>query len=97
MGEFEMRNKQGVRSLAGFEVQVTSRFFIEYREGSKFIKIEYEIGMNGGNHGILYSPDAFEKWNTGELVPQEDRKRIKDNFHRAMNFQGVPAIAETAE
>lgn len=90
MGAFTWLNKQGVRSSAGFEVQSTGRFTIEYREAGRVITVDVESGFQGGPC-IIINDNAFERWGHSSVRNSpEEQARLLRNFKEAMAFQGVP-------
>jgi len=97
---FTWLNKQGVRSDAGFEVQFIERFCVEYREANRTMSIECEPGMSNGEPCTLISPDCFTKWDDmpdSTALSPDEQKRIEENFREAMEFQGVPVLAQYPE
>lgn len=87
---FKWLNKQGVESDAGFVVQVTDRFLIEYREGIKMITVDVEPGVfPDGKFCVIISEDSFCKWDGGFPIAKEKQAQILKNFTEAMEFQNV--------
>jgi hypothetical protein len=87
---FRWLNKQGVRSSDGFEVQFTSRFTVEYREGRRIKVLEVEPIVVAGRQGVGIKRNSFERWDNS-AVPNspEEQARLLGNFRRAMEFQGL--------
>ena len=95
---FTWLNKQGVTSDAGFEVQVTARFNVEYREAGKVMSIYVESSIHDGQPCILLYPDAFDRWDgdaPGVRLAADERERIQQNFTEAMLFQGLKTVVES--
>ena len=94
---FSWLNKQGVRSNAGFEVQFTGRFTVEYREGAKKIAAPVEDGFSAGRAIVIISPGAFSKWDepfAALKISAEKEREILQNFIAAMEFQGLGVSVE---
>ncbi len=87
---FTWLNKQGVRSSEGFEVQCTSRFTIEYREGRRLKVIDVERVLVAGKPGVGIKASTFERWDNSS-VPNSpaEQARLLRNFRAAMEFQGM--------
>lgn len=87
---FTWLNKQGVRSSEGFEVQRTSRFTVEYREGRRIKTIDVEPGIAAGRPSLTISPNCFEYWDNSSIPnSREEQARLIMNFRAAMEFQGL--------
>jgi hypothetical protein len=87
---FTWLNKQGVRSSDGFEVQCTSRYTIEYREGMFRKVIDVEPIVVGGQSGVGISRGVFERWDNASVRNSEaEQERLLRNFRAAMEFQGL--------
>ena len=87
---FSWINKQGVRSLEGFEVQFTGPFTAVYREGSRHLVVDVEGGANGL---IDFNAKAFEKWaNSSMINSPEEQKRMLKNFLAALEFQNLKGM-----
>ncbi|MEO3689849.1 hypothetical protein [Roseateles paludis] len=87
---FTWINKQGVRSAAGFEVQSTGRFTIEYREGARRLVVDVEPS---GNDAIGFDPACFNRWlNSAERISDSTKEQMIQNFLDALQFQGLRGI-----
>jgi len=87
---FTWLNKQGVRSSEGFEVQRTSRFTIEYREGRRIKVIDAEPVIVAGKPGVSIKANTFERWdNSSASNSPDEQARLLKNLRAAMEFQGV--------
>jgi len=94
---FHWLNLQGVRSDEGFEVQCIHRFAFEYREGGRIATVESEDGMLGGVEPvIIIDPTAFDRWDDGAIIPEEEKGRLLENFRLALEFQGLGLKVEKA-
>lgn len=87
-------NKQGVRSDTGFVVQFTGRFTATYQEGRNTVTLYVEDGIKEGKPCIIVTPNAFERWDDGTLIPSNKRKELFDNFKKALNFQGLGMVVD---
>ena len=94
---FTWLNKQGVRSTRGFEVQFTGRFSVEYREGTRTIKLYVEDGLFGGLPCISLDPDAFRHWDDGQRITAERQVEMFESLKEAMEFQGLKMVVERGE
>ncbi len=95
--EFSWLNLQGVRSDRGFEVQCIDRFAFEYREAGRVVTIESEDGLLGGAvPAIIVDPTAFDRWDDGRPIPEEEKERLLENFRLALEFQGLALAVERA-
>jgi hypothetical protein len=97
---FTWLNKQGVRSDRGFEVQFTSRFDAEYREGGRVVSLYVEAGVSGGLQCIIVDPSAFERWDgdpPSVTIPAAEQARLFQNLREAMEFQGLKLAVEKGE
>ena len=94
---FTWLNKQGVQSDRGFAVQFTARSAAEYREADKVVTLAVESGLTGGAPCIIVDPKAFDRWDSGELIPPHERARLFQNLKEAMEFQGLQLTIEAAE
>ena len=84
---FSWINKQGVKSSEGFEVQFTSRFTAEYREGNHYLVLNV---ADGGNGAIDFDSKEFVKWaNSSVSNSPEEQARMLKNFLAALEFQGL--------
>jgi hypothetical protein len=90
-------NKQGVRSDEGFEVQRTSRFDAEYREGGRLVRLDVEGSCIGGLPCIILDPESFANWSDGTPISNAEQERLFRNFEAAMAFQGLKMVVEKAE
>ena len=96
--EFTWLNKQGVSSSHGFKVQMIDRTRITYSEGSKVLTIDVEMGMSGGELCLLYAPSSFQAWDGSDVkLSSSEESRIESNFQRALSFQGVAVLSESAD
>ena len=87
---FTWLNKQGVRSSEGFEVQRTSRFTIEYREGRRIKVIDAEPVIVAGKPGVSIKANTFERWdNSSASNSPDEQARLLKNLRASMEFQGV--------
>jgi len=94
---FTWLNKQGVRSDAGFEVQFTGRFTLEYREGPRSVTLHIEDGWYGGKPATLVDPEAFSRWDddaAGMKIPRDRQGVLFDNLKAALEFQGLIMVVE---
>lgn len=82
---FTWLNKQGVQSDAGFIVQRTGRFSVEYREGDRAIEIIIESGMSKGKPSISFRRSDFSKWSSSK----SEQESVISNFEAACIFKGV--------
>jgi hypothetical protein len=88
---FTWINKQGVSSSDGFVVQMTGRFTMEYREGSRVLVLEIDNGNWGGGPSIaLTRPSDLERWGkSGLSISKSDQDRVRLNIKEALAFQGL--------
>jgi len=87
---FTWLNKQGVRSSEGFEVQRTSRFTVEYREGRRIKTIDVEPGIVAGRPALAIKANCFERWDNSSIPNSpEEQARLLMNLRAAMEFQGL--------
>ena len=91
---FTWINKQGVRSLEGFEVQSVGRFEIEYPEGGQTVTVPVEEGSFGGGPSVAGLANAFEYWDNYRGPNSKERQaEMLRNFKAAMEFQGIKVEA----
>jgi hypothetical protein len=85
---FTWLNKQGVRSDAGFELQFTGRFTVEYRENGRAT----ELYTEGGAGTVSIYAGSLEPMLAGFDGPDERRvehDRLIRNIREALAFQGL--------
>jgi hypothetical protein len=92
---FTYLSKQGVRSNRGFDVQITGRFSIEYRENNRVLAIAWEAGRSNGKNAVLVDPFAFARWRDGTAITTHDQQRILSNFREAIEFQNLELVVES--
>ncbi len=94
---FTWLNKQGVESDRGFVVQFVDRYTAEYREGTRKVTVEVEMGLPGGKPCIIISPNAFRRWDGDPpeaALPPKKQQEILANFSEAIEFQGLALVVE---
>ena len=97
--EFTWLNKQGVRSINGFEVQFVDRFTMEYKEDNKAMIMDIEDGsLNGNTPCICMDSDAITAWNNDdEPIDSIKELEIINNIRRALLFQKLELSMEERE
>jgi hypothetical protein len=91
---FTWMNKQGVRSDRGFEFQFTGRFSAEYRADNRCITFDIESGLNCGKPCIIFYPNAFDHWDGGSAILDDERLEIIEHVREAVEFQGLEMVVE---
>jgi len=94
---FTWLNKQGVQSDQGFVVQFTGRYTAEYCDGEKVVTLDVESSLNRGVPCIILDPTAFERWDDGTLITQDQQPQLFQNVKEAMEFQGLKMVIERGE
>jgi len=86
---FTWITKQSVQSSNGFKVATIERFKKRYSEGAKSITFFADVGSVAGVYTYDVAKNAFEKWDSGELISKEKQKQIRQNVADALEFQGL--------
>lgn len=91
---FSWINKQGVRSDKGFDFQFTGQFSAEYRIGKRCITFDIECGVGAGKSCVIFFPGAFDRWDGGTPIRDEERLEIIQQVRDAVEFQGLEILIE---
>jgi len=87
--QFTWRNKQGVRSESGVEVQVVDRYTIDYREPDLYLRLNAEIGFGGSGVGIVFSREEMQSHWAFRTLSAARQRAVEQNLAAAFEFQAV--------